>query len=180
MRVLFVLMGGLFASLVCGQTREEVLYQELNLFRKDPLQYSQSNGFRLECTPPIDPSYEQLRVEHNLERSAQFHASTMASWECPVISHETCPAYCHLFHDSCSYEDRIRAFLEPTPSSNINEILIKGPKNPRRIMELFLGSKGHCNHMLDKNINSMGANYTHLQKSVFVVDFAKINTTSRS
>ena len=154
---------------------EKHMYYEINEFRENPEEYVRKNGWKLSCTVPIDHKYNRLKVVRQLELSSSFQAETCASRECE-ISHETCPQHCHRFGGSCSYIDRIKHFVDGDGfhASNVNEILVSGPKGPHRVLELFIGSPGHCDHILDPNLNAMGANFTHVNRNVFVVDFAYI------
>jgi len=170
---LFFLLS--FSVVKCDWHRE-VFYQEINKFRNLPIAYRQNNSnVVIRCSGSLDETYPPLQFVEELENSSYFQASTLSSNECPVISHETCDLYCHEFGGSCSYMDRIEWFLQGKPNHNVLEILIKGPKNPYKMFQYFLESEAHCNHILNCHINSMGASFSHIDKNVFVADFAYIN-----
>ena len=169
----------LFCSFIClvvgGDWHQDVFYEEINRFRYSPLAYQQNHtDVVVRCTSPLDESYHPLWIMEALQNSSSFQAWTLSTNACTVISHETCPLYCVQF-DSCSYIDRIDRFLQGINHHNTLEILIKGPKNPYKIFHYFLESQPHCDHMLNCHINSMGASFSHIDKNVFVADFAYIS-----
>lgn len=172
-RILFFLV---LSSVGTCVWQRDVFYNEINKFRSFPIAYKQNNtDLIIRCSGPLDEIYQPLQVVEALENSSYFQASTISMNECPIVSHETCDLYCHQFGDSCSYLDRIEWFLGGTINHNILEILIKGPKNPYKIFQYFLESEAHCNHILNCHINSMGASFSHIDKNIFVADFAYIN-----
>lgn len=160
---------------VRGDWHQDVFYEEINRFRHSPIAYQRNHTeVVMRCTSPSDESYPPLRVVEALQNSSFFQAWTLSTDACVEISHNTCPLYCDRF-DSCSYMDRIDRFLQGMAHHNTLEILIKGPKNPYKIFQYFLGSQPHCDHMLNCHINSMGASFSHVDKNVFVADFAYIS-----
>lgn len=163
----------LLLSAVRGDWHQDVFYDEINRFRQSPRLYQHDHpGVVVRCFSPLDETYPPLRVEEALLNSSHFQAWTLSSnKECPVVSHETCPPYCGMF-GSCSTTDRIAHFLQGRDHHNILEILILGPKNPYKIFQHFLASQPHCDHMLNSHINSMGASFVHMDKNIFVADFA--------
>lgn len=146
---------------------EGVIYRELNEFRADPSGYATRRGITVSCRDRSP--HPALEIVTELETAAYFQASTLASKECTLISHATCDQYCHLF-GSCSYLDRVRSFVGPDREyTDVGEVLVKGVKNPLRIVEFLLGSQGHCDHINNANRNSMGAALLHVDKTVFVL-----------
>lgn len=164
-------------GLVSGQHRQ-VFYEEINKFRHDPRAYQQQHpGLIVRCTSSLDQSYIPLGVEHVLENSSYFQAETMSSHQCPTLSHETCDAYCWKF-GGCQFQKRIDWFLQDVPHySNTLEIMIQGPKNPYKIFHSFLGSEPHCNHILNPNINVMGASFVRTDSNVLVADLAYFSSS---
>lgn len=158
-----------------GDWHEDVFYQEINRFRHSPVAYQRNHtDIAVRCTSPLDESYRPLIIVGALQNSSAFQAWTLSTQECVDISHDTCPLYCDSF-ESCSYTDRIDRFLQGIEHHNTLEILIKGPKNPYKIFQYFLESQPHCDHMLNCHINSMGASFSHVDKNVFVADFAYLS-----
>lgn len=154
---------------------QEVFYHEINQFRKDPLLYQKNHtDLVVRCTVPLDETYPPLQVVSILQESSSFQASTMASNECFVITHDTCPNYCWHF-GTCSFQDRMDTFLRNTRHHNPLEIMIKGVKDPYKIFYQFLNSEPHCNHILNCHINSMGASFIRIDKNIFVADFVYIS-----
>lgn len=154
---------------------EQHVYDEVNKLREDPWAYIHEMGWSLSCHVPQGASYQPLTVVHELEESSQFQAFTLAHREC-ALSHETCLDYCYLFGGDCSHIQRIQHFLGGRYTQGIlSEVLISGPKKPHRLIELFLKSEGHCKHLLEPSLNSMGANFTHVHRNVFVLDLAELN-----
>ena len=155
--------------------REDAFYQELNLFRKDPSSYQQSHSeLNVRCSAPLEETYAPLNVSVFLEASSLFHASSISSYACPVVSHETCAPYCARF-GGCGVEKRIGSFLTSVKYHNPFEILIVGPKDPIKCFHLFLESKNHCDHMLSCHANSVGASFIHTDRNALVADFAYIS-----
>lgn len=172
------LFGPWIWAMVRGDWHQDVFYEEINIFRHSPRQYQQNHtDVVIRCSGPLDEAYQPLRVAEALQNSSSFQAWTLSTKECPDISHDTCFLYCDLF-SSCSYIDRIGRFLQDVEHHNILEILIKGPKNPYKMVHYFLGSQPHCDHILNSHINSMGAGFSRIDKNVFVADFAYITTTT--
>ena len=151
------------------QSLEQSIYEEINSFRANPRKYSSN----IACRTPKDVSFPPLTTLTELEVSSQFQASTLATFDCP-LSHETCPMYCHNF-GGCSYLQRVNHFLS-NKTDHIHEILVSGPKRPKKVVELFVASRGHCEHLLDPLINFVGANFTHIDRNVFVIDLAYIHS----
>lgn len=165
-------------AIVSGQHRQ-VFYEEINKFRRDPRVYQQQHpGLIVRCTSSLDQSYLPLTVEHVLENSSYFQAETMSSNQCPVLTHETCDAYCWKF-GGCSFQKRMDWFLHDVPHHNTLEIMIQGPKNPYKIFYSFLGSEPHCNHILNPNINVMGASFVRTDANVLVADLAFFSSPSQ-
>ena len=159
----------------CGDWHQDVFYDEINRFRQSPIAYQQNHtDVVVRCTSPLDESYRPLIITGALQNSSSFQAWTLSTNACADISHDTCPLYCGMF-DSCSFTNRIDRFLQGLNHHNTLEILIKGPKNPYKIFQYFLGSQPHCDHMLNCHINSMGASFSREDKNVFVADFAYIS-----
>ena len=159
--------------MIMASSREAVFYVEINKFRYSPIEYMDTYNVPVACTSPLDKSYKPLSISSDLESSSAFQASTMSLNECSEITHDTCDLYCDRF-PSCSYLDRISSFLSGENHDNITEILTKGPNNPYHVFHWFLASEGHCEHMISPDVNSMGANFTRIDKNIFVVDFAYI------
>jgi hypothetical protein len=162
---------------VSNDTMELEFYLEMGLFRRDPVKYAQENHWRLSCDVKSPSPLFPMKVMTALEVSSRFQASNVGTVECPTVSHATCPEYCHLFNNSCGASERILWFMneymdEGYVVRNTSEILVQGPKRVRKIMELFVESEGHCNHMLDPNINIMGATFKHNNVNIFVANFA--------
>lgn len=161
---------------VTNNTMELQFYLEMTSFRENPVTYAQNNNWQLSCSVKSD-TLCPLRVVTALEVSSLFQASNIGTDECPEVRHATCPTYCHLFENSCGPTERILWFMneytdEGYSVRNVSEILIEGPKHVHKIMEIFVESEGHCNHMLDPNINVMGAAFKHNNANIFVADFA--------
>lgn len=159
---------------VVGEWHQDVFYQEINKFRASPTDYQKEHDINILCTVPLEETYPPLKVVQQLENSSYFHASTIASNECPVVSHETCNIFCSQF-GSCSFQDRVEWFLHNVPYHNALEIMILGPKDPLKIFHHFLASEAHCNHILNCHINSMGASFVHADRNIFVADFAYVH-----
>lgn len=162
-----------FAALVAVAAAEEIFYNELNLFRADPVAYQRARpGLEVKCSVPLNEAYTPLNVSTLLEGTALFQAATMASNQCPVVSHDTCAPHCAEM-GGCGFETRIRYFLgAATKYHNPLEILIQGPKNPVRAFHMFLASQPHCDHILNCHINTMGAALVRADKNILVADMA--------
>lgn len=168
----------LLCPLVPVQTdwHQDVFYQEINQFRQNPLLYQQNHsGLIVHCSVPLDETYPPLHMDPHLEESSHFQASSMASYECTVITHETCPKDCWQF-GSCSFQDRIDWFLRDVRHHNPLEIMTKGMRNPYNIFYQFLQSEPHCNHILNCHINSMGASFVRTDKNIFVADLIYLSS----
>lgn len=148
------------------------IYSEMNAFRLDPLGYAQSRSINLACTE-MSPQ-TSLDILPELEQESAFQAGTLAMKECEEISHQTCEQYCYLFGGSCSYLDRIQGFVGPYHLCDMREVLIKGAKKPMKIMRLLLESRGHCDHLIRSGLNYMGANITHIDKTLFVMSMVNL------
>lgn len=159
--------------LVLADWHQEVFYQEVNRFRASPQAYQQEHNLPVRCSAPLGETYAPLQPHPLLENSSHFQASTMSSFDCPVVSHETCPSYCGPF-GGCSFLTRIAWFLHDTPYHNPLEVLIMGPKNPYKIFAHFLNSPPHCDHILSTHINAMGCGFVHTDRNLFVADLAWI------
>lgn len=148
-------------------------YGELNRFRADPIAYWDANPeVRIACSVPMGEEYAPLNVSALLEGSALFQAATMATNQCPVVSHETCAPYCAEM-GGCGFETRIRHFLGGAVAHhNPLEVLIQGPKDPIRAFHMFLESRPHCDHILNCHVNTMGAALVRADKNVLVADMA--------
>lgn len=174
MKKILYYFGVWLAAVMAVTEKEKQMYNEINLFRNDPLGYSRTNNVHVACTLPLTDRYSRLKISPELERSSVFQARTLASFECGQINHQTCPAYCYMFGGDCSHIARMESFLAPKKGREMSEILVMGPKNATKIMGYFLGSTGHCNHILSPKINSMGASFQHVDRNVFVVDLCFI------
>lgn len=164
----------LLLSVVRGDWHQDVFYDEINRFRQSPIVYQHDHPeIVVRCSSFLDETYSPLRVEEALQNSSYFQALTISSNACPVVSHETCPPYCHQFGD-CSSTNRVSWFLQGRNYHNILEILIQGPKNPYKIFHHFLESQPHCDHILNTHINAMGSSFVHTDKNIFVADFVYI------
>jgi hypothetical protein len=141
------------------------LYQELNSFRQDPARYTSDRGWQLTCSQR--GPHEPLEVLGSLEESSAFHARTLASNECFRISHDTCPQYCYLFGDSCSFLDRIYSYTGPGYCS-AQEVLILGRRRPIVILQELVESGGHCDIINGDSVNFMGGSLIKLDKTIFV------------
>lgn len=130
----------------------EEIYNQINQFRSNPQAFVEERGWSIGCTRPLSISYQPLTVLPPLEEETKWHANHL----CGTISHETCPAYCGLF-GSCSHTDRIAHFMQPFPIKNPNQVLVQGPKHPLRHL---IAKTGHCNHLLDPEVNGMGGSMT--------------------
>ena len=168
-----LLISGSYSQPLPGP--RDIFYRELNQFRSSPRVYANQRGYQIACSDAVLDTYPQLSESALLETASDFHASTLASTDCQDISHDTCEKYSYMFNNSRAYVDRIGSFLRTETFYNIEEILIKGTRNPLRAMSLFLASPGHCNRLVDKFINSMGASFVHDAKSIIVVDFAYVD-----
>lgn len=148
-----------------------LFYEELNLFRQDPVGYAESRGYHMACV--TSGNNNRLERSMALEAASRFHAESLARSDCPVIGHSTCAKYCYMF-GGCSYIDRIKSFLGPSVKTcEINEVLVKGVKNPYRLMEVLLSSEGHCLHISHDDMDVMGAYIVHIEKTVFVLSLVK-------
>lgn len=165
----------LVVAIADADWHKEVIYTEINKFRSYPVAYLYDHpNIRCRCSEPLDKHYNLLNVSRNLENSSHFHAETSASEQCPIVSHSTCILYCDRF-GGCSFINRIAWFLRGVSHYNHTfEIMMLGPKNPYKIFYEFLHSQKHCNHILNPNINSMGASFAHGNKNIFVADFANL------
>ena len=140
-------------------------YLELNLFRLDPHGYTADRGWHLACSSIS--GNETLQVLSALEESSAFHARTLASGECPEIRHDTCPQYCHLFGDSCSFLDRIYSYVGPGYCL-AQEVLIMGKRKPEVILQDLIQSQGHCDIISSDRIEFMGGSLIKDEHSIFV------------
>lgn len=164
-----------FLFLVKADWHQDVFYQEINQFRQNPLLYQQNHSnLPVHCSVPLDETYPPLQIVSTLEESSFFQASSMASAECFVITHDTCPTECWRF-GSCSFQDRMDWFLRDLRHHNSLEIMIKGMRNPYNIFYQFLNSEPHCNHILNCHINSMGASFIRKDKNIFVADLVYLS-----
>lgn len=156
---------------VIANWHQDVFYEEVNRFRHSPIAYQRNHtDVPVRCSAPLDENYPPLRISGALENSSYFQAWALSSREC-AVSHDTCDLYCDEF-GSCSHTDRVARFLQGIDYHNPLEILIAGPKNPYTIFYYFLGSAPHCDHILNCHINTMGAGFSHIDRNVFVADFA--------
>ena len=150
------------------RSSRSIFYSEVNEFRSDPHGYANKNDLLINCSDDVKSTYKPLTISEALERASDFQASTLAGNECPIISHDTCEKYRERFGNTSDYLHRIQSFIN---STNINEILIKGVKNPYKAMMLFMNSPGHCNRLIDEDTNLMGASFVQKDKNLVVVDF---------
>ena len=162
----------LAVSVFTGYEVVREIYEEVGAFRSSPVQYCLDRGWNIACSIDVSTPRGPVRVMGELEQASGFQASTLASDECPDISHTTCPAYCHLFGDSCSYDDRIGSFMGD-PFDTIREVLLKGAWRPQRIMMFIAESEGHCNDLLDPDVNAMGGTMIHNAKTLFVLTMVR-------
>lgn len=123
-------------------TTLQEIYDQVNNFRADPLLFNPSCQVPPYALPP-------LQVLPKLESASLWQATHI----CQPISHNTCPEWCFMFNSRCDHISRIKYFMFPNKTSHENEVLVKGPKRP---FKHLVGKSGHCRHMLDPNINSMG------------------------
>lgn len=163
----------LFVTVFSQSTFEGVIFEELNKCRQNPTVFIEKKGYVLSCNydgAPLEP----FKLIPQLTSLSSFQASTLASNECVEISHDTCSKYCSVF-SSCSFYDRVTYFMGNVSYSNPQEVLVKGPKNPLKIVELFLSHEGHCKHILSKDLNAIGATHVKKDKSVSVVTMAYVH-----
>ena len=137
------------------------IYQQVNQFRSNPSEFLAERGWPNRCTHALDVAYPPLSVSRGLEAAAHWSATHQCE---PIISHETCPVYCGLFGGSCSYQDRIAHFVDVR---NPGEILVKGPKRP---LKNAINKQGHCNHLLNPDIDMMGG---AIVGNLFMLAFGK-------
>lgn len=136
----------------------EAIYEQINAFRVDPLQFSPS------CSPPPF-QLEKLNISENLEAASKWHTEHM----CDPVNHATCTEWCHLF-GSCLAADRIRQLSKPAETVEERELIVKGPKHP---FKHLVKSPGHCAHLLDPRVNSMGGS---ILGNLFILSLAWIPT----
>lgn len=148
----------------------EYFYRHVNLFRTDPYGYQTLYNITIGCTDTIQPTHPVY--EHPCLVTASWFQSWSQSFaNCTHISHQTCPIYCHLFCNDCSYIARFDHYC-PDHDDRIAEILIKGPRQPERIFHEFLRSPHHCNHILQPDFNSIGCTFHDHDYNIFVCDLA--------
>ena len=170
MRILYLFAYLLTCSAVPNHTWiENTFINEINDFRHDPGLYLKKNNLYSACSHVILPTIP-LKYDKKLYNASSFHSLTLSFNNCTDISHETCPLYCNKFNNDCGYEPRIFYFYRER-YYNVQEILIKGPKNPYKFMKYFLSSNGHCDIMSDPYLNRIGCSFHHNDKNIFVCDF---------
>ena len=108
---------------IINRTTIHDIYREVNKFRADPRTYCDTLNWDLACVTEMVAPRMPLQVLEELEEASSFQANTMATDECPDISHDTCAAYCYLFGDSCSYDDRVKSFMGVIPFDTVREVL---------------------------------------------------------
>lgn len=123
-------------------TTLQEIYQQVNAFRQNP------EAFNPSC---VSPPYAlpELQILPGLEAASVWQATH----QCEPITHQTCPQWCSKFNGRCDHISRIKYFMFPNRTSFENEVLVKGPKRP---FKHLVAKEGHCRHMLDPNVNSMG------------------------
>jgi hypothetical protein len=163
----FLWVAGSYARKNPLDTSIGELYQELNTFRLDPKRYAAVRGWQLSCPRSERNSHEPLEVLSELEESSAFHARTLASNECPQISHDTCPQYCHLFGDSCSFLERVYSYVGPGYCM-AQEVLILGKRKPDVILRELVESSGHCDIVDSDQVQFMGGSLVKADKTIFV------------
>ena len=120
----------------------EQIYDQINEFRRDPARFQPS------CVVPAI-KLKDLVIDSDLEAAAKWQATH----QCGPARHTTCPRYCHLFGGRCDHISRITHFTKPRDVSNLNELLVQGPRRPfRHLVE----SIGHCEQLLSPTENIMG------------------------
>ena len=140
----------------------EEIYEQVNQFRSNPSQFLDLHSWPHRCTRPLDQAYPPLDISPGLEAATLWSATHQCE---PIISHDTCGVYCGLFNGSCSYQDRIAHFVEVR---NPGEILVKGPKRP---LKNAIAKQGHCNHLLNPDIDVMGG---AIVGNLFMLAFGKL------
>lgn len=118
------------------------IYSQINAFRRNPERFNAS------CEIPFHPLSE-LQILPSLERESRWQATH----QCEPVSHQTCEEYCYLFGDKCDHIARIKTFVFPDESTNETEVLVKGPRHP---FKHLVAKRGHCEHLLDPDVNAMG------------------------
>jgi len=114
-----------------------------------------------------------FRYNANAQQAAKQQSFFLNVTGCP-FSHNTCPSYCHLYSNSCSFSNRIGTY--ETNWANLGENIVmtymSQINNPMAPLLQWAKSSGHCRNMFSPNFKNIGVGaigryWTHVFTSLW-------------
>jgi len=129
----------------------------LNAMRIDPIAFSSkftNNTIVYACSTNNTYPY---RYNANAQQAAKQQSFFLNTTGCP-FSHNTCPNYCYLYNNSCTFSDRIGTYEKNwiNLGENIAMTFASQINNPMAPLLQWAKSSGHCNNMFNNNFKNIG------------------------
>ena len=128
--------------------QERTLHTMTNIVRTRPDLYNATYA----CSPA---ARQPLRYDAGCHKAAKQQSWLLEQRGCP-FGHETCGRYCYLYNGSCSFSDRMRAYVARDWTGLGENIQQSSSTNLWRVLNAWLASPGHCRGIFSGTVTFMG------------------------
>lgn len=128
--------------------KERTLHTMTNIVRTRPDKYNTTYACVVASRPP-------LRYDQGCHQAAKQQSWLLEQRGCP-FQHNTCDRFCVLFNGSCSFSNRMIAYVEDDWTGLGENIQQSSATNLWSVLNAWLASPGHCRGIFSPSVAFMG------------------------